>query len=260
LITVVVPPTKPTLTQLTITTTPPDAKVRVLNVKEKYQDGMLIRPGDAEVEVTADGYEEHVAFYKVNQGEHAKWHIELKKLPPPPPVKQRIPTLVETDRFKVNVDGDWEKLETKNPDENVRNYFAFRHLDLSSAYLTMWTAHHLENEAPYNTLTRDGAARHLSPEQIGNDQLKVLQLARDRFGQDIKDESVVTVDKTKVGGVPGYRVVLAFNSKDKPRMKVMYMTYHLGVWTYLNLEFSADDADELVQEAARINEKFVVKD
>ena len=52
---------------LTVTTTPPDARVQLMNIKPSYQPGMALDPGRYEIEVSAPGYETQRLWYPLDQ-------------------------------------------------------------------------------------------------------------------------------------------------------------------------------------------------
>ncbi|MCP4697146.1 MAG: formylglycine-generating enzyme family protein [Gammaproteobacteria bacterium] len=47
---------RPAIVSLTIKVTPPEARIRVMNIKPKYQPGMKLKSGDYDLEITAPGF------------------------------------------------------------------------------------------------------------------------------------------------------------------------------------------------------------
>ncbi len=64
---------------LTVVTDPPDAKVRILNIKPIYQPGIKLRPGRYQIEVTANGYNSHKKWINLGLGEERREKIVLNK-------------------------------------------------------------------------------------------------------------------------------------------------------------------------------------
>jgi formylglycine-generating enzyme required for sulfatase activity/serine/threonine protein kinase len=53
---------------LTVITDPPDARIRILNIKPSYRDGIQLPPGLYEVEVTMEGYDPWRNWVRVGEG------------------------------------------------------------------------------------------------------------------------------------------------------------------------------------------------
>lgn len=54
---------------ITIKTNPPDARVRVMNIAPVYQDGMKLKPGRYDIEVSALGYATHRQWYEMDNSD-----------------------------------------------------------------------------------------------------------------------------------------------------------------------------------------------
>lgn len=68
---------------LTVTTEPPEAKVRILNIGPRYRSGMELDPGRYQVEVSASGYERVVRRVELSAGESLDMDIALERLASP---------------------------------------------------------------------------------------------------------------------------------------------------------------------------------
>ena len=71
---------EPTVAALTVVPTPADAKVRILNIRPVYQEGIELKPGDYQIEVSREGYETHQQSYALAAGEQTL-RIRLTTLP-----------------------------------------------------------------------------------------------------------------------------------------------------------------------------------
>ncbi|GAP75598.1 MULTISPECIES: carboxypeptidase-like regulatory domain-containing protein [Pseudoalteromonas] len=69
---------KPEITQLTVNTTPSDSRVRIMNIRPKYHDGIELQPGEYEVEVSKPGYETFREWVMVEN--NTVIDIEIKQL------------------------------------------------------------------------------------------------------------------------------------------------------------------------------------
>ena len=67
--------------RLFVQTEPEGAKIRILNIKPKFYQGIILKPGRYHVEVSADGYEMEKVWIKVESGKDKNLKISLKKLP-----------------------------------------------------------------------------------------------------------------------------------------------------------------------------------
>lgn len=76
----VMPGKKPQHPQLFVHAEPETARIRILNIKPKFYQGIILKPGRYHVEVSADGYEMEKVWIKVEPGKDKKLQISLKKL------------------------------------------------------------------------------------------------------------------------------------------------------------------------------------
>lgn len=78
-------PEKPSLYSLTIETSPKNAKVRILNIKPKYRDGIKLASGKYHVSVKAKGYVPYSRWVNIkNKNSHKKINLEkMLELPGP---------------------------------------------------------------------------------------------------------------------------------------------------------------------------------
>ena len=72
---------RPRRSRLFVQTEPEGARVRILNIKPKFHQGIILKPGRYHVEVTADGYEMEKVWIKVEQGDEKTLRFSLKRLP-----------------------------------------------------------------------------------------------------------------------------------------------------------------------------------
>ena len=72
---------RPKRCRLFVQTEPEGARVRILNIKPKFNQGIILKPGRYLVEVSADGYETERVWIKVEQGDDKTLRLSLKKLP-----------------------------------------------------------------------------------------------------------------------------------------------------------------------------------
>jgi formylglycine-generating enzyme required for sulfatase activity len=68
---------------LFVETRPENARVRVLNIRPKFHQGMLLKPGKYHVEVSAHGYELEKKWIEVAAGEDRHLNIHLVKVKAP---------------------------------------------------------------------------------------------------------------------------------------------------------------------------------
>ena len=66
------------LAVLTVATTPDDARVRIMNIRPRYRDGIGLAPGAYDIEVSAPGYFTYRRFHRLIAGEQVL-RIELEK-------------------------------------------------------------------------------------------------------------------------------------------------------------------------------------
>lgn len=67
------------LLPLTVVVKPSQARIRILNIVPKYQAGMLLEPGDYIVELTAEGYQQHIQTIELNRSAQT-FRFELVKI------------------------------------------------------------------------------------------------------------------------------------------------------------------------------------
>jgi len=70
--------------RLFVDTEPERAKVRILNIKPKFHQGIMLNPGRYHIEVSANGYEMEKVWIKIEPGKDKIFKIFLKKLPQSP--------------------------------------------------------------------------------------------------------------------------------------------------------------------------------
>lgn len=61
---------------LTVVPKPANARVRIMNIREKYQDGIALAPGAYQIEVTAPGYREHLEWMDITDSD-LNYAVEL---------------------------------------------------------------------------------------------------------------------------------------------------------------------------------------
>jgi len=66
---------------LVVDTKPEWAKIRILNIKPKFYQGIILNPGSYHVEVSANGFEMKRVWIKIKPGENKLLKISLTKLP-----------------------------------------------------------------------------------------------------------------------------------------------------------------------------------
>jgi formylglycine-generating enzyme required for sulfatase activity len=67
--------------RLYVRTTPPDSRIRVLNIKPTYRNGIELRPGDYHIEVSNRGFTTERRWVSLSPGEDKKLQIELATRP-----------------------------------------------------------------------------------------------------------------------------------------------------------------------------------
>ena len=72
---------KPQQSRLFVHTEPEGARIRILNIKPKFYQGIILKPGRYHIEVSADGYEMEKVWIKVEPGVERNLKISLEKLP-----------------------------------------------------------------------------------------------------------------------------------------------------------------------------------
>ena len=70
--------------RLFVDTEPESAKVRILNIKPKFHQGIMLNPGRYHIEVSANGYQTEMMWIKVKPGKKRIVKISLKKMPQSP--------------------------------------------------------------------------------------------------------------------------------------------------------------------------------
>ncbi len=73
---------EPSTGRLFVTTSPRNARVRLLNIKPRYEDGMQLSPGTYSVEVSADGYQTRTESATITAGQEKHLNIELVRVSP----------------------------------------------------------------------------------------------------------------------------------------------------------------------------------
>ena len=73
------PPAAPEKIPFTVKTSPEGARVRILNIRPRYRDGIELKPGRYRVEVTHPGYRRHLAWVDLDAA-HPVYSVELEPL------------------------------------------------------------------------------------------------------------------------------------------------------------------------------------
>ena len=73
---------------LTIKTTPEAARIRILNIGPRYEDGIELKPGKYHIEVSKSGYKRHREWIKLASREMVHL-VDLEKINPPKPSYQQ---------------------------------------------------------------------------------------------------------------------------------------------------------------------------
>ncbi len=68
--------------QLFVLTEPPEAKVRIMNIKPVFTQGMVLAPGRYNIDVSADDYKHHAEWITLARGEKRELQIILVPLQP----------------------------------------------------------------------------------------------------------------------------------------------------------------------------------
>jgi len=79
-----------------VETNPPDARVRIMNIKPKYRDGIELNPGSYRIEVTKPGFRKHLAWFKLTM-ENSVYPVTLAPLPE----QQLFPEKAQTENDDV---------------------------------------------------------------------------------------------------------------------------------------------------------------
>ncbi len=91
-----------TKTQLFIKPQPADANIRIMNIKPRFEQGIVLTPGRYKIDVSAPGYKNHVEWITLQKGEKREMQVVLeanqpKKVavqPAPVPVSKPAPAPV----------------------------------------------------------------------------------------------------------------------------------------------------------------------
>ena len=70
-------------TRLYVETTPKDARIRILNIRPKFQQGIILRPGRYHIEVSANGYKTNKQWITIEKGETKILQVSLDEITPP---------------------------------------------------------------------------------------------------------------------------------------------------------------------------------
>jgi len=93
-------PEKPELYQLTIRPNPSNARIRILNIKPRYQPGIELAPGSYTVEVSRSGYQTQVLKARIANAD-VTLPVTLIKQPEPEPATHRL--TIRTDPTNARV-------------------------------------------------------------------------------------------------------------------------------------------------------------
>ncbi|MBF0224583.1 MAG: hypothetical protein HQK76_03925 [Desulfobacterales bacterium] len=58
--------------KLYVDTSPSDAQVRILNISERFYQGIVLSPGSYQIEASKDGYTTKKDWYELKSGEEKK--------------------------------------------------------------------------------------------------------------------------------------------------------------------------------------------
>ena len=85
-----------TETQLFVETQPADAKVRIMNIKPQFEQGIVLSSGRYKIDVSAAGYKSHVEWITLTEGEKRVMQVALVSTQPkvvtPEPAPEPTPT------------------------------------------------------------------------------------------------------------------------------------------------------------------------
>jgi len=92
--------TSPMVGKIFVETVPEDARVRILNIKPKFFQGMELEPGRYYVEVSAEGYETEKRWIDIKVGDEEQFKFDLAKITvdepiSPLPVEQEQPVAIQ---------------------------------------------------------------------------------------------------------------------------------------------------------------------
>ena len=67
--------------KLFVEATPDNATIKILNIRPKFKQGIMLEPGRYHVEVSANGYEKHSEWIELSPGEEKRMEIVLTAAP-----------------------------------------------------------------------------------------------------------------------------------------------------------------------------------
>ena len=70
--------------RLFIRTAPEGARIRILSIKPKFHQGILLKPGPHQIEISADGYATKNIWITIEPGDERNLGISLNRLLSPP--------------------------------------------------------------------------------------------------------------------------------------------------------------------------------
>ena len=75
---------------LTVKTSPEGARVRIMNIVPRYQDGIELQPGRYRMEVSHPGFQTHLSWHLLEPGSEV-YPVELERIEPLSPPPRKIP-------------------------------------------------------------------------------------------------------------------------------------------------------------------------
>ena len=72
--------TQSTLSKLFVNTDPPESRIKILNIKPKFYQGMELKPGRYHVEASKQGYQTKKMWVRLDAGEDKKVAVNLEQL------------------------------------------------------------------------------------------------------------------------------------------------------------------------------------
>ncbi|MEN8188664.1 MAG: caspase family protein [Thermodesulfobacteriota bacterium] len=91
--------------RVTVSASPDDSRVRILNISPRYRPGIKLLPGQYHLEVSRSGYQTAKKWIALKKGDHLTVEIRLKKEMRPEPVPAVKKTSKSKDRFIVYDNG-----------------------------------------------------------------------------------------------------------------------------------------------------------
>jgi hypothetical protein len=70
---------KPKVARLYVDTNPPGARVRIMNIKPKFLQGMKLNPGKYKIETTSPGYIKDLRWIEITEKKDFRLSVTLKK-------------------------------------------------------------------------------------------------------------------------------------------------------------------------------------